>query len=101
MKKSKQNSQEAGQPRHLPERTCIACRATGNKRGLVRIVRTREGVEIDLSSKKPGRGAYLCPTFECWEAGVKGNKLEHALHTKLESDERKALEEYGKSLPGK
>ena len=85
----------------MPERTCIACRTTGNKRELVRIVRTKEGVEIDPTSKKSGRGAYLCPLYECWEAGIKGNKLEHALHTRLEAGERKTLEEYGKTLPGK
>jgi len=72
---------------------------TGGKRDLIRIVRTGERVEIDLTSKKSGRGAYLCPSFECWEAGIKGNKLENSLHTKLANSEREKLAEYGKSLP--
>jgi uncharacterized protein len=97
----KQDNREADKTRHVPERTCVACRSTGNKRALVRIVRTKEGVELDPTSKKSGRGAYLCPLYECWEAGIKGNRLEHALHTRLEPGERKALEEYGKTLPRK
>jgi len=91
-------SSDAGKV-HKPERTCIACRSTGGKRDLIRIVRTGEGVQIDLSSKKSGRGAYLCPVYECWEAGIKGNKIEHSLHTKLADSERKTLADYGKTLP--
>jgi uncharacterized protein len=98
---NKQVNEEANKTHHVPERTCIACRTTGNKRALIRIVRTEKGVEIDLTSKKSGRGAYLCPLHECWEACIKGNKLEHALRVKLEASERKTLEEYGKTLPGK
>jgi len=98
---SKQANEYIKQEHHVPERTCIACRTTGSKRELVRIVRTKEGVVIDPTSKKSGRGAYLCPLYECWELGLKGNKLEHSLHTKLETAERKTLVEYANSLPRK
>ena len=44
--------------RHIPQRTCIACRKTGAKRELVRLVcDTEGGVDIDLTGKKSGRGA--------------------------------------------
>ena len=55
-------------------------------------------MEIDASGKKAGRGAYLCPTLKCWEVGLKGNSLEHALRTKLTLENRQALIEYGKGL---
>jgi predicted RNA-binding protein YlxR (DUF448 family) len=56
-------------------------------------------VEIDPKGKKPGRGAYLCPFSECWEIGLKSNRLEYALRTRLTLENRQTLLEYGKSLP--
>lgn len=41
-------------------RTCVVTKEKCEKRDLVRIVRNKEGqVEIDLTGKKNGRGAYL------------------------------------------
>ena len=87
--------------KHIPQRSCIACRETGAKRELIRLVCAPGGVEIDLNSRKAGRGAYLCPVRECWETGLKGNRLEYALRTKLTPENRQALMEHGKSLPEK
>ena len=85
--------------KHIPQRTCIACRQARAKRELLRIVRTTDGtIEVDSTGKKAGRGAYLCPVRECWEAGLKGNRLEYALRTKLTLENRQALVEYGRSL---
>jgi predicted RNA-binding protein YlxR (DUF448 family) len=48
-------------PKHVPRRTCVACRETDAKRQLIRLVRTPEGtVEVDPTGKRNGRGAYLC-----------------------------------------
>ncbi len=59
-------------PKHVPLRTCIACRTTKPKRELLRIVRTPDGhVVIDAMGKKSGRGAYLCARLSCWENAVK------------------------------
>ena len=55
-------------------------------------------VEVDVSGKKAGRGAYLCRARECWEAGLKGSRLEHALRFTLTQGNRAQLIEYGKSL---
>ena len=87
--------------RHLPQRTCIACRAVKDKRQLIRLVRTNDGVvEVDDSGKKSGRGAYLCQEQDCWQEGLKGGRLERALHTTLSRENREQLVEYGKSLSG-
>lgn len=44
----------------VPLRTCIITRAKVPKKDLVRVVRTPEGsVEIDITGKKNGRGAYI------------------------------------------
>jgi len=86
--------------KHIPQRTCIACRQTRNKRDLVRLVCASDGVvELDLLAKKPGRGAYLCPRKDCWERGLKGNSLERALRTKLSGDNRQSLIDYSNKLP--
>jgi len=78
-----------------PQRTCIACRRTDDKRAFVRLVCTESGeVEVDNSGKKPGRGAYLCPSKECWEMALKKNRLEYALRTQLGVENRRTLSEY-------
>ena len=85
--------------RLIAQRTCVACRQIKAKRGLVRLVRTPEGnIEIDSTGKKAGRGAYLCPTTGCWEAALKGNKLEHSLRINLAHNNREQLIEQGKDL---
>lgn len=82
----------------MPERTCIACRQVKNKRELVRVVRTTDGVMVDETGKMSGRGAYLCKVEKCWEEGLKGNRLEHVLRTGINQQDRKKLEEYRASL---
>jgi uncharacterized protein len=89
----------APKPKHVPQRTCIACRQVAGKRGLVRLVRTEHGVEVDPSGKKAGRGAYLHPVRQCWEIGIKGNRIEQALRIKLTPANRQALQEFVQSLP--
>jgi predicted RNA-binding protein YlxR (DUF448 family) len=100
--KTKLHSNTKQQPmrrKHVPQRTCVACRGTRANRELIRLVNNAGNVEIDPTRKKQGRGAYLCPAAECWEAGLKGNRLEHALHTKLTPEAHQILAEFGKSLP--
>lgn len=81
--------------KHVPQRTCIICRQQTDKRALVRIVRNRdEGVIVDLTGKKNGRGAYLCTNPTCWERAIKTQALERALQTSLTEAERDALLQY-------
>lgn len=85
--------------KHVPQRTCIACGQVTNKRQLIRLVRTAESrVEVDPSGKSAGRGTYLCPVPECWETGLKRNRLERALRTTLTPDNREQLLSYGQNL---
>lgn len=78
--------------RQTPQRTCLGCRQVKAKRELIRIVRTPDGnIEIDAAGRKAGRGSYLCPNLECWEAGLKGNRLGYTLHTSLSQANREQL----------
>ena len=82
-------------PRPLPQRTCVACRSTTGKRELIRLVRRPDGaVEIDLTGKKAGRGAYLCNQRPCWEAALKRDRLAAALKTKLGGEDRQRLVDF-------
>jgi predicted RNA-binding protein YlxR (DUF448 family) len=74
--------------KHVPLRTCVACRQQRAKRELVRIVRTPEGmIEIDPRGKQSGRGAYLCPDSQCWEAAVKTGILGRALKCEVTAEQ--------------
>ncbi|MFC1941105.1 RNase P modulator RnpM [Chloroflexota bacterium] len=85
--------------KHIPQRTCVACREIKDKRELVRLVRiSDESVEVDIGGKKVGRGAYLCLIQGCWEMGLKGGQLERSLRTKLTQDNRERLIRFGKDL---
>jgi predicted RNA-binding protein YlxR (DUF448 family) len=67
-------------PRHVPQRTCVACRQGNAKRELVRVVRGTDGsVKVDPSGRQSGRGAYLCHTPDCWDAALKRGVLPRAL----------------------
>ena len=88
-------------PRHIPQRTCIACRTTDAKRQLQRIVRTTPegGVEIDDKGKMNGRGAYLCRVRECWETALARKSLDNALKVTLDPDTKARLRMYANGLP--
>jgi len=79
--------------KHIPQRTCVGCREVLEKRSLIRIVRTEEGIKIDPSGKLNGRGAYLHEQRSCWETGMKGS-LEHALKVELSEADRALLQEH-------
>jgi len=84
---------------HIPQRTCVACRTSGPKRDLVRLVKTVDGaIEVDPSRKRDGRGAYLCAKSACWERALKGGALGSALRTTVSTADRDALREFGRTL---
>ena len=86
-------------PKHVPQRTCIACRQVGGKRSLLRLVRTEQGVQVDTTGKLPGRGAYLHPYQSCWQAVLRGGRIEQALRVRLSEENRQALLDYMAMLP--
>lgn len=68
------------------------------KRSLIRIVRMPEGVQVDLTGKQVGRGAYLHDRRSCWEAGLKGS-LANALRIELTASDRERLLAFMAKLP--
>ena len=101
--------QTGPRPKHVPIRTCIACRETDAKRELVRVVRVAEtvvaagkaqpGVKVDPTGKLAGRGAYICRDRVCWEQALIGRRLAAALKTTLTEADLAALRAYAATLP--
>ncbi len=95
MNKQKQSSRG----KHVPQRTCIACRQTAGKRGLIRIVRTTQGVAVDPTGKQAGRGAYIHPNRTCIQTILNGNRLNQALRTSVTAADRNQLQTFLATLP--
>ena len=92
-------SKRSQRRKHIPQRTCVACRSVRPKRSLVRIVCTSEGdVVVDETGKRNGRGAYLCPQGSCWEIALKKRRLEKALRTTLTAEVEARLREYAAGI---
>lgn len=95
MKQEKKNKKRM---KHIPQRTCVGCREVLAKRSLMRIVRTPEGVQLDASGKKNGRGAYIHNKRTCWEKALKG-PLAHALKVEINEKDRLLLIDIMNALP--
>lgn len=67
------------QTKKIPMRKCTGCGEMKPKKELVRIVKTPENeILLDLTGKKNGRGAYICPDAECLRKARKAKRIERA-----------------------
>jgi predicted RNA-binding protein YlxR (DUF448 family) len=86
--------------KHVPQRTCVVCRAVRPRRDLVRVVRTPDrAVVLDETGKCSGRGAYLCRQRSCLEMALAQRQLERALEVPLTAETESELREYAEGLP--
>ena len=70
--------------RKVPLRKCVGCQEMFPKRSLIRVVLTPEGeIVLDSTSKRNGRGAYLCQNVSCLKAAQKRKALERSLKTSI------------------
>lgn len=78
----------------IPQRMCTGCMQMKPKKELIRVVKNSEGeISVDLVGKKPGRGAYVCKSLECFEKAFKTRKLERNLETKISEELYNKLKE--------
>ena len=83
---------KAGKVKKIPERLCVGCQEKRPKKELIRIVRSPEGeFSVDLTGKKSGRGAYICPKQECLEKARKGHRLERSFECAIDASVYDAL----------
>ncbi len=72
------------QNRKIPLRKCMGCGEMKSKRELVRVVKNKEGeISLDLTGKKAGRGAYVCPQLSCLQKARNSRGFERALSCKI------------------
>lgn len=78
----------------IPMRKCTGCNEMKPKKELVRVVRSPEGeVLLDLTGKKPGRGAYVCRSSECLSKAIKAKRFEKAFSCEIPSEVYQKMEE--------
>ena len=68
------------------------------KRELIRVVKAPEKkdengsvisggeISLDLTGRKPGRGAYVCKNTDCFEKARKARRFERSLSCKIPED---------------
>lgn len=65
-------------------RQCIGCGEMKEKNQLIRILKTTDdGIILDQTGKKNGRGAYLCNEKECFVKAKKRKGLERSLQMNI------------------
>ncbi|NLK12210.1 MAG: YlxR family protein [Candidatus Phytoplasma sp.] len=67
-----------------PLRTCVVTKEVKNKKELIRIAATKEGVvSVDKTGKAHGRGAYLTLSKEVIELARKNKALDKKLEVEV------------------
>ena len=88
--------------RKLPMRMCTGCGEMKPKKELVRIVKAPQNtdaenepadISLDLTGKKPGRGAYICRSTECLAKARKARRLEKAFSCRIPDEVYERIEE--------
>ncbi len=65
----------------------MGCNEAKEKKELLRIVKSTEGIiEVDLTGKKNGRGAYICKDETCLEKVIKSKRLQKVLEQEIGQD---------------
>lgn len=68
----------------IPLRKCIACNENKPKKELIRVVKNKDNyVDVDTTGRMNGRGAYICPSKECFDKVKKNKKLVKALEIEI------------------
>lgn len=71
----------------IPLRKCVSCNEKKPKKDLIRVVKKNDKeIEIDLSGRSNGRGAYVCLSLECIDEAEKTKKLSRALGMEVSKD---------------
>lgn len=76
----------------IPMRKCTGCGEMKEKRAMMRVLKCEEGIVLDTTGKKNGRGAYLCISAECLGLAMKNRGLERSLKVQIPKEVYEALE---------
>lgn len=93
------------QQKCVPLRMCTGCNQMKPKKELVRVVKAPEQkneagevitggeISLDVTGKKPGRGAYVCKNIDCLKAARKARRLERTFSCKIPDEVYDRMEE--------
>jgi len=77
---------------------CTGCGEMKSKKELVRVVKSPDGeISLDLTGRKPGRGAYVCCNIVCLKSARKARRFERAFSGAIPSEVYDRMEE---EMPG-
>ena len=77
----------------IPLRQCIGCGEMKSKKEMIRVIKTAEDqILLDATGRNNGRGAYLCPSMECFKKAVKGRGLERSFKMAIPREVYETLE---------
>ena len=77
----------------IPLRQCIGCGEMKSKKEMIRVLKTSEDeIVLDATGRKHGRGAYLCPSMDCFKKAVKNKGLERSFKTAIPKEVYETLE---------
>lgn len=83
----------------MPVRMCVGCQEMKNKKEMIRVIKTPEGIfMLDATGKKNGRGAYVCPNKECLQLARKNKGLERSFKQAIPTDVYESLEKEMEAL---
>ncbi len=81
-------------PKKLPLRMCTGCGEMKPKKELVRVVKPKEGdIDIDLTGRANGRGAYICRNLACLQKARKARRFEKAFSCRITDEVYDRMEE--------
>lgn len=90
--------------RKTPMRKCTGCGEMKPKMELIRVVKapdvtdengevvSKGEISLDLTSKKSGRGAYICRSLECFQAARKARRFEKAFSCQIPGEVYDSME---------
>ena len=81
-------------PKKIPMRMCTGCGEMKPKKELVRVVKPKEGdIDIDLTGRANGRGAYICRCLSCPQQARKTRRFEKAFACRIPDEIYDRMEE--------
>jgi len=93
------------QQKKVPLRKCTGCGEMKPKKELIRVVKAPDRknetgeitgpgeISLDLTGKKPGRGAYVCKCLGCLKAARKARRFERAFSCRIPDEVYDKMEE--------
>lgn len=77
----------------IPLRQCIGCGEMKSKKEMIRVLKTaEEEIVLDTTGRKNGRGAYICPSMDCFKKAVKNKGLERSFKMAIPKEVYETLE---------